>query len=156
MTAETHARTLAFETLEMVIKDRAYSNIALNQVLQRKGLSPADKGLITEIVYGTLKRQYTLDYLLKPFIQTKLKRWVRILLWMSIYQYRYLDRIPTHAVINEAVMIAKQRGGPHQGKIVNGILRQITRSELAYPTEIQDPKRRLSVSYSLPLWLIEH
>ncbi|MEJ7480430.1 transcription antitermination factor NusB, partial [Staphylococcus pasteuri] len=83
--AETHARTLAFETLEMVIKDRAYSNIALNQTLQRKDLSQADNGLITEIVYGTLKRQYTLDYLLKPFIQTKLKRWVRILLWMSIY-----------------------------------------------------------------------
>lgn len=156
MTAETHARTLAFETLEMVIKDRAYSNIALNQTLQRKDLSQADKGLITEIVYGTLKRQYTLDYLLKPFIQTKLKRWVRILLWMSIYQYRYLDRIPTHAVINEAVMIAKQRGGPHQGKIVNGILRQITRSELPDPMKIQDPKRRLSISYSLPMWVIEH
>ncbi|CAM3047953.1 16S rRNA (cytosine(967)-C(5))-methyltransferase RsmB [Staphylococcus argensis] len=156
MTTETHARTLAFETLEMVIKDHAYSNLALNQTLQHNDLSQADKGLITEIVYGTLKRQYTLDYMLKPFIQTKLKRWVRILLWMSLYQYRYLDRIPTHAVINEAVTIAKKRGGSHQGKIVNGILRQITRSELPDPMEIQDPKRRLSISYSLPMWLIKH
>ena len=48
---------------------------------------------------------------------------------MSIYQYVYLDKVPDHAIINEAVDIAKHRGGYHNGN-VNGILRSIMRSEL--------------------------
>ncbi|GAB5885720.1 hypothetical protein JMUB7556_28270 [Staphylococcus aureus] len=43
-----------------------------------------DKALFTEIVYGTVKRKYTLDFYLKPFVKTKIKAWVRQLLWMSI------------------------------------------------------------------------
>ena len=64
--------------------------------------------MFTELVYGTIKRKYTLDYLLKPFIKTKIKSWVRQLLWMSLYQYLYLDKIPNHAIIHEAVDIAKE------------------------------------------------
>ncbi len=41
-----------------------------------------DKALFTEIVYGTVKRKYTLDFYLKPFVKTKIKAWVRQLLWM--------------------------------------------------------------------------
>ena len=73
-------------------------------------INTVDKNLFTELVYGTIKRKYTLDYLLKPFIKTKIKSWVRQLLWMSLYQYLYLDKIPNHAIIHEAVDIAKKRG----------------------------------------------
>ena len=65
-----------------------------------------DRNLYTELVYGTIKRKYTLDYILKPFVKTKIKGWMRQLLWMSIYQYVYLDKVPDHAIINEAVDIA--------------------------------------------------
>ncbi|NQE00120.1 16S rRNA (cytosine(967)-C(5))-methyltransferase RsmB, partial [Staphylococcus xylosus] len=115
-----------------------------------------DKSLFTELVYGTLKRKYTLDYLLKPFVQTKLKGWVRQLLWMSIYQYAYLDKIPEHAIIHEAVEIAKYKGGPHNGNVVNGILRNMMRSELPDFTEITDNKKRIAIEYSLPKWLVDH
>ena len=54
-------------------------------------------------------------------MKTKIKAWVRQLLWMSIYQYVYLDKVPNHAIINEAVEIAKERGGYHNGNVVNGI-----------------------------------
>ena len=52
----------------------------------------------------------TLDFYLRPFVKTKIKSWVRQLLWMSLYQYIYLDKVPNHAIINEAVNIAKHRG----------------------------------------------
>lgn len=156
MTIETNVRALAFETIQDIINDKAYSNIIINDVLSNKELNRADKGLYTELVYGTLKRKYTLDYLLKPFVQTKLKGWVRQLLWMSIYQYVYLDKIPEHAIINEAVEIAKYKGGPHNGNVVNGILRNIMRSDLPDFTEITDDKKRIAIEYSLPKWLVDH
>lgn len=156
MTIETNVRALAIETIQDIINDKAYSNIIINDVLSNNELNRADKGLYTELVYGTLKRKYTLDYLLKPFVQTKLKGWVRQLLWMSIYQYVYLDKIPEHAIINEAVEIAKYKGGPHNGNVVNGILRNIMRSDLPDFTEITDDKKRIAIEYSLPKWLVDH
>ncbi|MEO2249949.1 16S rRNA (cytosine(967)-C(5))-methyltransferase RsmB [Staphylococcus saprophyticus] len=153
---ETNVRALAFETIQDIINDKAYSNIIINDVLSNNELNRADKGLYTELVNGTLKRKYTLDYLLKPFVQTKLKGWVRQLLWMSIYQYVYLDKIPEHAIINEAVEIAKYKGGPHNGNVVNGILRNIMRSDLPDFTEITDDKKRIAIEYSLPKWLVDH
>ncbi|MDW3851720.1 16S rRNA (cytosine(967)-C(5))-methyltransferase RsmB [Staphylococcus saprophyticus] len=153
---ETNVRALAFETIQDIINDKAYSNIIINDVLSNNELNRADKGLYTELIYGTLKRKYTLDYLLKPFVQTKLKGWVRQLLWMSIYQYVYLDKIPEHAIINEAVEIAKYKGGPHNGNVVNGILRNIMRSDLPDFTEITDDKKRIAIEYSLPKWLVDH
>ncbi len=156
MTIDTNVRLLAFETIQDIINDKAYSNIIINEVLSNNELSRADKSLFTELVYGTLKRKYTLDYLLKPFVQTKLKGWVRQLLWMSIYQYAYLDKIPEHAIIHEAVEIAKYKGGPHNGNVVNGILRNMMRSELSDFTEITDDKKRIAIEYSLPKWLVDH
>ena len=145
MTIETNVRLLAFETLQDIINDKAYSNIIINEVLTNNELNRADKNLLTELVYGTLKRKYTLDYYLKPFVQTKLKGWVRQLLWMSIYQYMYLDKVPEHAIINEAVNIAKYKGGPHNGNVVNGILRTLMRSELPNFNEISDDKKRIAI-----------
>ncbi|MCE7780303.1 16S rRNA (cytosine(967)-C(5))-methyltransferase RsmB [Staphylococcus xylosus] len=153
---DTNVRLLAFETIQDIINDKAYSNIIINEVLSNNELNRADKSLFTELVYGTLKRKYTLDYLLKPFVQTKLKGWVRQLLWMSIYQYAYLDKIPEHAIIHEAVEIAKYKGGPHNGNVVNGILRSMMRSELPDFTEITDDKKRIAIEYSLPKWLVDH
>ncbi|UXR70350.1 MULTISPECIES: 16S rRNA (cytosine(967)-C(5))-methyltransferase RsmB [unclassified Staphylococcus] len=149
-------RELSFETLEAVLKDGAYSNLKMNEVLQEHELSPADRGLYTALVYGTLKRKLTLDFYLKPFIKTRVKGWVRRLLWMSLYQFVYMDKIPTHAIINEAVEIAKQRGGKQTGNTVNAILRQATTQPLRNIDSVKNKDERLSVRYSLPTWIIRH
>ncbi|MBI5974561.1 16S rRNA (cytosine(967)-C(5))-methyltransferase RsmB [Staphylococcus canis] len=149
-------RALSFQTLEDVLKDGAYSNLKINEVLSKNNLSQADKGLYTEIVYGTIKRKLTLNYYLKPFVKTKIKGWVRRLLWMSIYQYVYLDKVPTHAIINEAVDIAKKRGGAQTGNTVNAILRQLTSQALPKIDDIRDKYERASIRYSIPVWIIKH
>lgn len=149
-------RSLAFDTIQDILNEGAYSNLRINEVLSTNDLNSMDRGLFTEIVYGTVKRKYTLDYFLKPFIKTKIKSWVRQLLWMSIYQYVYLDKVPDHAIINEAVEIAKARGGYHNGNVVNGILRNVMRSDLPGFNEIKDPKKRMGIEYSMPKWVIDH
>ena len=149
-------RSIALDLFEAVTTDKAYSNIALNEALRYEDLSTEDKGLLTEILYGTLQRKLTLEHFIKPFIKTKLKRWQRHLLLISVYQLEYLNRVPDYAVINEAVEIAKDEGGPGAAKQINGILRAYLRSERPGFNNIKDDAHRLSLMYSMPKWVIRH
>ncbi|RTE08670.1 16S rRNA (cytosine(967)-C(5))-methyltransferase RsmB [Paenibacillus whitsoniae] len=152
------AREAALDVLVRVEENQAYSNLLLNQVLQKHALPRADAGLATELVYGTIGRKNTIDFFLERFVSkglAKLEPWVRCLLRLSFYQLYYLDRIPDHAVVSEAVNIAKRRG--HQGisGMVNGVLRAVLRSkaELALPAALGDVKR-IALGHSHPEWLV--
>lgn len=72
------ARSLALSVLEQVFDQGAYSNIALNKALESSRLSAQDKGLVTELVYGTVSRKITLEWYLARFIEDreKLDTWV--------------------------------------------------------------------------------
>ncbi|MNB81636.1 Ribosomal RNA small subunit methyltransferase B [compost metagenome] len=153
------ARVVALDVLVRVEQEGAYSNLLLNSSLQKSGLSREDTGLATELVYGTLSRLITLDYVLDDFVSkgiAKLTPWVRSLLRLSLYQIMYLDRIPPHAAVNEAVNIAKKRG--HQGisGMVNGVLRSVLRAgELPVLKKGLNEAQRISILYSHPLWMVE-
>lgn len=150
-------RYAALEALERVEHGGAYSNLLINEMIQKGNLSPVDGRLLTEIVYGTISRQMTLDYYLTPFIKDakRVDDWVRLLLRLSLYQMEYLDKVPSHAIFNEAVEIAKFRGNPGIGKFVNGVLRKIQREGVPTTDAISDPVDRLSTAISLPRWLTE-
>ena len=155
MTKVETARNLALGVLEDVFVNQAYSNIALNKHLKGSQLSAADKGLVTEIVYGTVARKLTLEWYLSHFIEDrdKLDNWLYILLLLSAYQVRYLDKVPDHAVVNEAVELAKARKKGSE-KLVNAVLRRILREGWPDIDSIKRKNKRDSIAYSLPVWLV--
>ena len=155
MTKVETARSLALAVLEDVLMNQAYSNIALNKHLKGSQLSVADKGLVTEIVYGTVARKLTLEWYLSHFIEDrdKLDNWLYILLLLSAYQLRYLDKIPNHAVVNEAVELAKARKKGSE-KLVNAVLRRILREGWPDIDSIKRKNKRDSIAYSLPVWIV--
>ena len=159
MTRIPSARELALNVLTRVEKEGAYSNLELNAALQRTRLSKEETGLATELVYGTIAHLNTLDYFLGWFVAKgvdKLEPWVRSLLRMSLYQIVYLDRIPQHAVVNEAVNLAKRKG--HQGisGMVNGVLRNVLRKKDELVISDQMPAvKRISLQHSHPEWLVD-
>lgn len=155
---QASARDTALHVLTEVEQEGAYSNLLLNSALQKSGLTGSEAGLATELVYGTISRRNTIDYYLEPFVtkgMAKLQPWVRNLLRLSFYQIYYLDRIPPHAAVNEAVNIAKRKG--HQGisGMVNGVLRNVLRrkEELKLPEGLP-PARRIALEHSHPEWLV--
>lgn len=154
--AKKGARELALDVLNRVEEQKSYSNLELKSVLDKADLSAADSGLVTELVYGTIQRKMTLDFVLSHFVGgKKLQAWVRNLLRLSLYQIRFLDRIPERAAVHEAVEIAKRRG--HQGiaSMVNGVLRNVLRQPDVWEREPQgDLAERLAVIYSHPQWLV--
>lgn len=151
------SRFLAVEILEQIELEDAYSNLLLRRTIDERDLSKEETNLLTELVYGVTQRKMTLDYQLEPFIrkQKKLENWVRQVLRISLYQMEYLDRIPAHAIVNEAANIARARG--HRGVVglVNGILRNIQRKGIRDVAKIEPFNKRLSIQYSLPIWLVD-
>ncbi|MDR2833263.1 MAG: 16S rRNA (cytosine(967)-C(5))-methyltransferase RsmB [Streptococcaceae bacterium] len=149
-------RYLAMQALVKIESGDAYSNLLLNELIASHEIPDVDKGLFTELVYGTTARKLTLDFYLKPFIKNmkKVDQWVKQLLYLSIYQMEFLDRVPDHAILNDAVEIAKAYGNQGIGKFVNGVLRNIQRSELPNTNEMTNKVKRLSIEASMPEWLI--
>lgn len=153
------AREVALRVLVRVEEQGAFSGLELNRVLTEAGLSRQDAGLATELVYGTIQRRLTIDHVLAPRVKgwpNKIEPWVRCLLRMSYYQLRWLDRVPAHAVTDEAVRIAKKRGHGGIAGLVNGTLRALLRDGVAPPLPPGLPAaERLSLAHSYPLWLAE-
>lgn len=150
-----NARELALQTLTDILIDGAYSNHALSEQIEKNELTVQDKNFMTELVYGTLQHEQLLNFYVTPFFNGKVKAWVRILIQMTLYQMLFLDSVPEHAAISEAVKIAKKRGGQFNGKLVNAILREMTRTPLPSLDTIKDEADRLAVETSHPLWLIK-
>lgn len=152
------AREVALEVLVMVDKEGSYSNLQLNEALNAANLERVDAGLATELVYGTIQRMHTIDGVLARKIDksiAKLKPWMRNLLRMSLYQLHYLDRIPDHAAVNEAVAIAKRRGQQSMGGFVNGVLRGVMRDDEVWNAPVGTaPAARIAWQHSHPEWLV--
>ncbi|MFN3366495.1 MULTISPECIES: 16S rRNA (cytosine(967)-C(5))-methyltransferase RsmB [Exiguobacterium] len=150
-----NVRVAALDTLIKIEQGGAYSTIAVNDLLKQKKLATKDVGLYTELVYGTLGRKRTLDYILEKRVQNpkKLDKFVLPLLRMSVYQLFYLDKIPDRAVLHEAVEIAKKRGHSGTGKFVNGVLRNVVRDGFPDLSKLPDAER-IAIEHSHPDWLV--
>lgn len=153
----TNVRAAALDVIEKINKNQAYSNLLLNETINKHKLSRKDVGLLTEIVYGTIQRQKTLDFYLDDFISNrkKVQSWVISLLHLSLYQMVYLDRVPDRAVIHEAVEIAKKRGHKGISGMVNGVLRNVQRKGLKNFSSISDDIERIAIEKSHPQWLVK-
>jgi 16S rRNA (cytosine967-C5)-methyltransferase len=151
-----NVREMALDLLLKVEREKGYSNLVLNRMIEKYKPSPPDAALLTEIAYGTIQRKLTLEYFLAPFVKKpdKLDHWVKLLLLLSLYQMKYLTKVPDHAVIYEAVAIAKKRGHRGIAAFVNGVLRSAQRKGLPSFDPIADPLEKLSVETSHPLWLV--
>jgi 16S rRNA (cytosine967-C5)-methyltransferase len=154
-------RELATETLTNIFKEGLYSNIYLNKVLNENEISEKDRGLFTEIVYGTLRYKYTIDKILNSFLKNGTKRmskddlFLLNILRISIYQIKYLDKIPSFAAVNEAVEISKKRCGMSKSKLVNGVLRNFLRNKAKVEQDLQKSYvENLCFEYSFEEWMV--
>ncbi len=146
------------DLLTMIEKEDGYAQLILKTELNK--VENEDKAFVTEVVYGTLKYSIKIDYILNKFSKTpvkKMKPLIRNILRMSVYQMIEMDKIPTSAIVNEAVKITKKRKFVNLSGFVNGILRGIDReiNDIKYPNIKNNPEYALSIKYSMPEWIIK-
>ena len=94
------ARSAALMLLRQILKDGAYTNIAISQFLQRHPLEDLERRFFTELVYGTVKALGTLDWYLEQCVNRPLEKVapdILNILRLGAYQLLYLERIPASA-----------------------------------------------------------
>jgi 16S rRNA (cytosine967-C5)-methyltransferase len=153
------ARQSAFIALKAVHKG-AFADVALDRVLAQHTLSDADRRLLTELVYGCVRRMRSLDALIdriaqKPSINQAPD--VRTILHLGLYQLRYLEHIPPSAAVNTTVELLKQNRLGGLSGFANGLLRQYLRlSQGNDPLSLgSNPIERLGILHSYPDWIVQ-
>ena len=151
-----NARKVAVNILQKIELQSAYSNLTINSYFKDMEISSQDKAFVTALVYGVLERKITLDYLLKRFIKTPLKKvqpFTLEVLRVTLYQIIFMDKIPDSAAVNEAVKLIKRSKESRNSGFVNAVLRNVLREESLMPQG--DSVADLSVIYSCPQAIIE-
>lgn len=154
------ARKLAFIALRQIMYHKAFTDVALDRVLHKSGLKGSDRGLVAELVYGTVRRQKTLDAIINQFGSKPVEQQppdLRVLLQLGLYQIRYLDSIPASAAVNTTVELAKDNRLGKLAGVVNGCLRQYLRSQAKQGDPLilpEDQPKKFALKYSFPEWLI--
>ncbi len=152
------ARKVAFDVLQAVHQEDAYSNLVLPSAITKAKLDSRDAGFATELTYGALRRQGSLDAVIKACsdrddIDPKVLDVLRI----GAYQLLFM-RVPDHAAVSETVDLARKVTSVGPTKFVNAVMRKIAAHDwptwLAKLTEGLSASEKLAIEYSYPVWVI--
>ena len=152
-----NARKTVLRLLTRLENSGSYSNILLDEGLERSDLSPQDKKFAAALFYGVLERQITLDNIIREYSRSpknKLGTEVRVILRMGLYQLLYMDSVPDNAAVDESVKLAKKNRNPAASGFVNAMLREFIRNDKKLPKG-RNATEELSIEYSAPVWLTE-
>jgi 16S rRNA (cytosine967-C5)-methyltransferase len=133
-----------------------FTETLLEQALANARLSPADRGLCHELVFGVVRWQATLDWLIARKTQARPQKVaLQNLLRLGLYQIFWLNRIPDHAAVHETVEMAKRAGFGPQSGFINAILRGYLRETQETKTALAELKRaQPAIGWSHPEWLV--
>lgn len=154
----------------------AYADVALDRAIRKVDLPDNERRLVTELVYGSVRRQRTLDAIIDELAKKKSHQQpllLRCILHLGLYQLQFQERIPPSAAVNTTVQLAKDNGFPGLSGFVNGLLRRYIRlgeerlegeerEERGESSNIpiipiklpENSVERLGILYSFPDWIV--
>jgi 16S rRNA (cytosine967-C5)-methyltransferase len=156
-------RQIAFLALREVHRRGAFADVALDRTFRNSELTDLDRRLVTELVYGSVRRMRAIDFIIDKLATKKSSQQppeLRTILHLGLYQLQYLNNIPPSAAVNTTVQLAKENGFSGLSSFVNGLLRQYIRlnDEELNPLTVTNYKstvERLGILHSFPDWIVE-
>ena len=149
------ARDVALKALDDVMRSDAFANQALDRRLDEARLKPEDRRLAASLFYGAVENRLYIERVLDPFLTQRPEPVVNDILHIAATQLLFMDRVPDHAAVDEAVKQVRAARREGYSGMVNGVLRNLIRARdagtLALPDRTADPVRWLSVRYSIAL-----
>lgn len=152
------AREAALTLLERCRRKQAFSDALLGGIMDDFQLDKKDRGLCTRLSYGVLQNMLLCDYYIDSALSgsKKLEPKVRDILRLSAYQLLFMDRIPDHAAVSQAVELCKTHANPKAVGLVNAVLRRLAAQKGKLSEPVAESRREyLSIKYSTPLAMTE-
>lgn len=126
----------------------------IHRELRPREIDPRDLDLAERITHGVIKQLLVLQRLIVEYSGRKLSQVdepVQKILAMSLYQLRSMDRVPTHAVVSDAVELTKRVGHRSAAPFVNAVLRKAALERAAgRPVTARSAAERAEQEYSIP------
>ncbi|MBE7091565.1 MAG: 16S rRNA (cytosine(967)-C(5))-methyltransferase RsmB [Clostridiales bacterium] len=150
--SEDKARHRAFLLLDDIIQNKKYANLTLKKSIL--DFEQRDRSFIVALVYGTLDKLITIDYVISLYAKGKIQPKIRNILRMGVFQIMFMDKVPDSAAVSTSVDIAQKVGKGMLKGYINGVLRNISRNKLniEYP---KDKHKFLSSKYSYPEFFVK-
>ena len=154
------ARLTAYDVLDGVSSRAAYANLLLPQLRRERRLDDRDAAFTTQLAYGALRAQGTLDAVLAPLVSRPLAELdPRVLDLLRLGAYQLIDlRVPSHAAVDTTVDLTRAIVGTGASGLVNAVLRKVA----AGGDRAQwlagmpgDESRRLALATNHPRWIVE-
>lgn len=146
-------RAAAARVLTRVLHGGASLSVAL-PAEQTGFANPADRALLAELAYGSLRLEPRLVWLLGRLMPRPLARrepLIHALLLTGLYQLSAM-RLPAHAAVAESVNAARELGKDWAAGLVNAVLRRYQREQAALDSAAEaEPVAR----FAHPRWLLE-
>ena len=152
-------REIVLEIIMQVLEEGNPSHIVIRRALDKYDwMEERSKAFISKVSLATMDHLYRIDGTLDAYSNTpvsKMKPFIRSLLRMSVCQLLYMEKVPASAVCNEAVKLAKAHSFTKLSGFVNGVLRAIARANDAGSLNCKSAHSGLSLSYSMPEWIVD-
>ena len=156
---EKSERELLLELLEKVFYEGEFIHLALRKLFSNyPNLGGREKAFLTRGSHGILERYLQLDYVISLYSSVKLKKLkplVLLSLRIAIYQLLFMDKIPNHAIVDEAVKSIKKRKLQGLVPFVNAVLRKIVGEKEEIIKKLKALPKEDSVSLCLPPVILE-
>jgi 16S rRNA (cytosine967-C5)-methyltransferase len=154
------ARLTAYDVLDGVSSRAAYANLLLPQLLRERQLDERDAGFATQLAYGTLRAQGTLDAVLAGLVSRPLGELdPRVLDLLRLGAYQLLDlRVPSHAAVDTTVDLTRAIVGTGASGLVNAVLRKVASGgdrDHWLDRLGGDAADRLALATNHPRWIVD-
>ncbi len=164
--SSANPRRIALLILNEYFKKKKSLKDIINFYFKNYRLSGLDKRFIFNIVKGTVRYYLKIDFLLSLFSDKKIKDIdfvVLNILRMGIFQFMYMDKVPSYSIVNESVELAKKNVTLSSSKFVNAVLRKVSSvpnidsfAKDKIDRLVEDEVDKISIDYSYPGWLVKY
>lgn len=153
-------RGIAIRVLSRAESSDSYVDKLLEQELRNEDWEGYDRALLIELVYGTLRWQQRLDWVLTGFYHgefTKCITPVKNAMRVALYQMLMLSKIPPSVAINESVAVVRRIKDEKSAHIIAGVLKNILRNieGIRYPPREENIQLFYSVTLAHPIWMVK-
>lgn len=153
------ARDVALRAIQNVFRDDAYAAQALDRELNAVQLSADDRRLAASLFYFTLENRLRIERCIRRKVEVRPEPEIMDILDLAVAQILFMDRIPDHAAVDEAVKQTRRAGREGLTSLVNAVLRGLIRDRdagaLTLPDRETEPEAYISEKYSVALPLVE-
>ena len=145
--------------MNSTLSERKYPDVLIGGAFKKEELSPGEKAMVAEIVYGLLRHMGRIDYIIgkaSSAVISSLQLNTLNILRMCTYQAVFKETSPAGILNNAVALVSSYDKGRFTGfvkRTVEAVIRN--KNSVIFPDKEKDLMEYISIYHSHPRWIVE-